>query len=63
MYSTPNQHPFISQTEKNYLNDKLRALKRTTERDLDPMPFVATMRSKAFWAIIAAYVSIISIKH
>lgn len=54
-YSTPNLHPFISDTEKEFLNNSVIA--SGLHKKLDPVPFKALLRSPALWVLILAAVS------
>lgn len=53
-YSTPNTHPFISDSEKKFLNQNVDALSQTKEQALDPTPWKALLRSVPLWALIIA---------
>lgn len=56
-YSTPNTHPFISDSEKKFLNQNVDALIHTYSKRLDPIPWKALLRSVPLWALIIAGVS------
>ncbi|CAG5031652.1 unnamed protein product [Parnassius apollo] len=51
-YSTPNTHPFISDEERNYLNENVAA--SGLHKKLDPVPFKALIRSAPLWVLIMA---------
>ncbi|CAH0579081.1 unnamed protein product [Chrysodeixis includens] len=53
-YSTPNTHPFISDSEKKFLNQNVDALIHTYAKRLDPIPWKALLRSVPLWALIIA---------
>ncbi|CAK1547114.1 unnamed protein product [Leptosia nina] len=53
-YSTPNTHPFISDSEKKFLNENVAALIHSKEQDLDPVPWKALLRSLPLWSLIIA---------
>ncbi|PZC82963.1 putative inorganic phosphate cotransporter [Helicoverpa armigera] len=53
-YSTPNTHPFISDSEKKFLNQNVDALIHTYSKKLDPIPWKALLRSGPLWALIIA---------
>ncbi|XP_059045429.1 putative inorganic phosphate cotransporter [Achroia grisella] len=53
-YSTPNTHPFISDSEKQFLNENVDALKHTKAQKMDPTPWKALLRSVPLWALIVA---------
>lgn len=55
-YSTPNSHPFISDEEKEYLNNNIIA--SGLHKELDPTPFKALLRSVPLWVLVLAAVSI-----
>ncbi|CAB3224045.1 unnamed protein product [Arctia plantaginis] len=52
-YSDPNQHPFISDSERKFLNQNVDALMHARKR-LDPTPWKALGRSIPLWALIIA---------
>lgn len=54
-YSTPNEHPFISDSEREYLNTNVAA--SGLHKRLDPVPFKAILRSPPLWALVLAAVS------
>ncbi|XP_026317790.1 putative inorganic phosphate cotransporter [Hyposmocoma kahamanoa] len=51
-YNTPNDHPFISEQEKEYLNNNIEA--SALHRKLDPVPFKAILRSAPLWVLVLA---------
>ncbi|KAM3964526.1 putative inorganic phosphate cotransporter [Aphomia sociella] len=53
-YSTPNTHPFISNSEKKFLNENVDSLKYTKAEKIDPIPWKALLRSVPLWALIVA---------
>ncbi|XP_075973406.1 putative inorganic phosphate cotransporter [Anticarsia gemmatalis] len=53
-YSTPNTHPYISDSEKKFLNQNVDALIHTKEKALDPIPWKALLRSVPLWSLIIA---------
>lgn len=57
-YSTPNTHPFISDSEKKFLNENVDSLIHTKKDKLEPTPWKALLRSVPLWALIFAGVSI-----
>lgn len=58
-YSTPNEHPYISESEKESLNKAADALIRTVKYDLDPLPWKAYLSCVAFWSCVVGYVSML----
>lgn len=60
-YSTPNLHPFISDKEKDFLNDNVVA--SGLHKKLDPVPFKALLRSPPLWVLIFAAVSFLLSTH
>ncbi|XP_028158438.1 putative inorganic phosphate cotransporter [Ostrinia furnacalis] len=52
-YSTPNTHPYISDSEKQFLNETVDCLKGG-QKKLDPTPWKALLRSVPLWALIMA---------
>ncbi|XP_052759327.1 putative inorganic phosphate cotransporter [Galleria mellonella] len=53
-YSTPNTHPFISDSEKKFLNENVDSLKHINAQKMDPIPWKALLRSVPLWALIIA---------
>ncbi|CAH0397954.1 unnamed protein product [Chilo suppressalis] len=53
-YSTPNTHPYISDSEKKFLNENVDSLKSLNENKLEPIPWKALLRSVPLWALIIA---------
>ncbi|XP_050671025.1 putative inorganic phosphate cotransporter isoform X1 [Leptidea sinapis] len=53
-FNTPNSHPFISEKERNYLNENIVA--SGLHKKLDPVPFKALLRSAPLWALVFAAV-------
>ncbi|CAH2106482.1 unnamed protein product [Euphydryas editha] len=53
-YSEPNEHPFISKKELQYLNQILPRAKESNKRD--PVPWKAIIRSPPAWAMLACNV-------
>ncbi|KAG6442415.1 putative inorganic phosphate cotransporter [Manduca sexta] len=53
-YSTPNTHPFISDSEKKFLNQNVDSLAHNKQRQLDPIPWKGLLRSVPLWALIIA---------
>ncbi|XP_063825389.1 putative inorganic phosphate cotransporter [Ostrinia nubilalis] len=53
-YSTPNEHPFISDEERDFLNKNVTA--SGLHKKLDPVPFKAILRSTPLWVLVLAAV-------
>lgn len=53
-YSTPNTHPFITDKEKEFLNENVDSLALTRKQNLDPVPWKALLRSVPLWALVIA---------
>ncbi|GBP29673.1 Putative inorganic phosphate cotransporter [Eumeta japonica] len=53
-YSTPNDHPYISDKEKAFLNENVDSLAMTRKQNLDPVPWKALLRSVPLWSLIIA---------
>ena len=53
VYNDPEKHPFISTDELNYLKESMVAHKM---RKLPPIPWKHIMKSKPFWALMAAQI-------
>lgn len=53
-YSTPNTHPFISDSEKKFLNENVQALIHSEKQRLEPVPWKALLRSVPLWSLIVA---------
>ncbi|XP_045529361.1 putative inorganic phosphate cotransporter [Pieris brassicae] len=51
-YNEPNQHPFISYKELDYLNRVVKRAKVSSSSD--PVPWKAMLRSPAAWALLCA---------
>ncbi|KAL0892941.1 hypothetical protein ABMA27_014613 [Loxostege sticticalis] len=53
-FSTPNEHPFISDEERLYLNKNITA--SGLHKKLDPVPFRAILGSAPLWVLVLAAV-------
>ncbi|CAG9786236.1 unnamed protein product [Diatraea saccharalis] len=53
-FSTPNTHPYISDSEKKFLNENVDSLQGTKQAKMDPIPWKALLRSVPLWALIIA---------
>nr|XP_021183308.2 putative inorganic phosphate cotransporter [Helicoverpa armigera] len=51
-YSTPNTHPYISDEEREYLNNTVAAT--GLNKKLEPVPFKALLRSAPLWVLVMA---------
>ncbi|KAK0095664.1 hypothetical protein PV326_007708 [Microctonus aethiopoides] len=52
-YNNPSEHPFISESELKYLNERLSA---HTHKKPPPVPWKHVFTSKPLWALIAAQI-------